>query len=236
MSFTVEDFRDLTKILDERPEWRAELRRLILTEELLDLPRVVQALAEAHQRAEQRLTRIEEQIAALAEAQRRTEEALVEFREQIEHRLDKIEGDTGELKGFMLEVKYRSRPFVYFKDIARRARTIPDPEVADLLETARADGTFTQRQFDDVAASDIIIDARDPETGEPVRLVVEVSWGVGAGDVKRAAERAQLLEKLGTPTIPVVAGKWLTPDVREIALPLGVWRVTDGSARAPTEG
>lgn len=153
MSFTVEDFRDLAKILDERPEWRAELRRLILTEELLDLPCAVQtlieaqgrteerltrteeqiaALAEAQRRAEERLARVEEQIAALAEAQRRTEETLVEFRRQIEHRLDRIEGDTGQLKGFMLEEKYRSRSFVYFKDIANRARTVADPDVADL--------------------------------------------------------------------------------------------------------
>jgi hypothetical protein len=38
MAFTVEEFRDLLRILDERPEWRAELRRLVLTDELLALP------------------------------------------------------------------------------------------------------------------------------------------------------------------------------------------------------
>jgi len=31
MPFTVEEFRDLVRILEEKPEWRAELRRLILT-------------------------------------------------------------------------------------------------------------------------------------------------------------------------------------------------------------
>ena len=45
MLFTVEEFRDLVRILEEKPEWRAELRRLVLTEELLSLPEQVAALA-----------------------------------------------------------------------------------------------------------------------------------------------------------------------------------------------
>jgi hypothetical protein len=47
MSFTVNEFRDLINILEQQPSWRAELRRWVLTEELLALPQVVQDLAEA---------------------------------------------------------------------------------------------------------------------------------------------------------------------------------------------
>ncbi len=39
MSFNVEDFHDLVRLLEERPEWRAELRHLILTEEWAGLPK-----------------------------------------------------------------------------------------------------------------------------------------------------------------------------------------------------
>jgi len=42
MAFTIEDFRDLVRILEQKPEWRAELRRLLLTEELLALPERVE--------------------------------------------------------------------------------------------------------------------------------------------------------------------------------------------------
>jgi hypothetical protein len=38
MAFTVEEFQDLIRLLQERPEWRADLRRLVLTDELLALP------------------------------------------------------------------------------------------------------------------------------------------------------------------------------------------------------
>ena len=38
MAFTVQDFHDLIALVTQHPEWRAELRRLVLTEELLALP------------------------------------------------------------------------------------------------------------------------------------------------------------------------------------------------------
>ncbi|MGH2771653.1 MAG: hypothetical protein ACRDIU_07690, partial [Actinomycetota bacterium] len=62
MSFAADDFRDLVQLLEEHPEWRAELRRLVLTDELLDLPAAIQHLSE--------------RIEALAEAQQRTEQQI----------------------------------------------------------------------------------------------------------------------------------------------------------------
>jgi outer membrane murein-binding lipoprotein Lpp len=46
MPFTVRDFQDLVRALERRAEWRAELRRLLLTDELLTLPEVVRGLAD----------------------------------------------------------------------------------------------------------------------------------------------------------------------------------------------
>jgi len=39
MTFTVSDYADLVRLLNEHPEWRAELRRLLLSDELLTLMR-----------------------------------------------------------------------------------------------------------------------------------------------------------------------------------------------------
>jgi len=83
MAFDVHDYLELLRLLQERPEWRAELRRLLLTDELLALPEIVRELAEAQRRTEERVGRVEEQIAALAEAQRRTEERVGRVEEQI---------------------------------------------------------------------------------------------------------------------------------------------------------
>jgi hypothetical protein len=74
MGFDVKDYLDLVRLLQEHPEWRAELRRLLLTDELLALPELVRELADVQRRTEERLLILTERIDALAEAQRRTEE------------------------------------------------------------------------------------------------------------------------------------------------------------------
>jgi hypothetical protein len=38
MSFTIDDFPDLLRLLEAHPEWRAELRRVLLGDEILALP------------------------------------------------------------------------------------------------------------------------------------------------------------------------------------------------------
>ena len=43
---TVNDIQDLIRILDERPEWREDLRRALLTEDFLSLPRALAQLTE----------------------------------------------------------------------------------------------------------------------------------------------------------------------------------------------
>ena len=57
MAFTVAEIRDLVRLLDEQPEWRAEIRRQLLADEFLTMP---------EQLAAQRLDiqRIEAQLAA----------------------------------------------------------------------------------------------------------------------------------------------------------------------------
>ncbi|MER3473549.1 MAG: hypothetical protein C4335_05845 [Armatimonadota bacterium] len=47
MSFVVEDFHQLVALLEQHPEWRAELRRLVPSEQLLSLPDLVRELTEA---------------------------------------------------------------------------------------------------------------------------------------------------------------------------------------------
>jgi hypothetical protein len=52
----------------------------------------------------------------------------------------------------------------------------------------------------------VVVRGRRREDGTEIYLGVEVSWGVGLHDVQRAAERAALLARLGTPALPVVGG------------------------------
>jgi hypothetical protein len=59
MRFAVQDFQDLLRLLDQHPEWQGELRRRVLTEELIEIPALVRGLAEGQ-------ARTDKQIAAFA--------------------------------------------------------------------------------------------------------------------------------------------------------------------------
>jgi myosin heavy subunit len=94
MTFDVQEYRAFLELLYKHPEWREELRQLVLTEELLKLPELVHELTEAHKRSEarlagveERLTRIEQSIAELVEITKQHEERLA----GVEERLAKVE-------------------------------------------------------------------------------------------------------------------------------------------------
>jgi uncharacterized protein YoxC len=100
MAFTVQDYFDLVRLLAEHPEWRAELRRLVLSDEVLTLPDTIRELAEAQRRTEQQIEilarhmdELTQRVDALAEAQRHTEqrvEELAEAQRRTEQRLEAL--------------------------------------------------------------------------------------------------------------------------------------------------
>ncbi len=116
MSLGIKDFHDLVRILEEHPQWRAELRRLVLSEELLRLPeqlasfraeserrfaRLEEELASFRLESERRFARLEEALAALtervdelAQAQRRTEERLEALTARVDSLTERLEALT----------------------------------------------------------------------------------------------------------------------------------------------
>jgi hypothetical protein len=238
MAFTVQDFHDLVALLTQHPEWQAELRRLVLTEELLALPQIVRDLVEAQQRTEQQVAQLISQVAQLVEAQQRTERQiaqLVEAQRRAERQIVRLQDDVGELKGIVLEQRYRNRAFAYFARLVRRMHTVTDDELVALLEEAVARGVLSEDGMDEIGRADVVVrgQRRESQSPDEVYLVVEVSWGVGTGDVERAVRRAALLGQTGLHTMPVVAGERITDEAAELARAMRVWQVLDGRVTAP---
>jgi uncharacterized protein YoxC len=346
MAFTVQDFEDLLRLLDERPEWQAALRQRVLTGELLEVPRLMRETAESQARTQQVLEafgrrldqreqqidelaqlmkqlalrvdeiarqleqltrrvdvlaqRVEEIAAQLAQLTRRVD-ALTERVDQLTQRVDALaqrveeiaaqlaqltrrvdalaqrveeiaaqlaqltrrvdaltervdqlaqqveqltkqmnemarqfaqyRRDTDQLKGMMLEMRYAQRPYAYFKDFIRRARTLSVDELYDLLEGLN----LTEAEVRDVVACDALIFGRDPEDGKPTYLLLEASWTVDLEDVERASRRAALLSRAGLTVVPVVAGYAARPNILEEAARRNVRCVFDGRNRESDE-
>lgn len=98
MSMTREDYLELSQLLAENPDLRDDVRRIVLTQELLDLPSLVRDLASAQHRTEEELRR-------LVEAQRRSEERL----SKVEERLSGVDERVGRLETALAELAEAQR-------------------------------------------------------------------------------------------------------------------------------
>src|SRR5438067_2421320 len=85
MAFTVQDFPDLIRLLEEHPDWRAELRRVLLGDEILALPAIVARLAAAVEKLAEDVRHLTERMDAVESRLERVEDTQVEHG----HRFDR---------------------------------------------------------------------------------------------------------------------------------------------------
>jgi hypothetical protein len=203
MPFTADEFHDLVRLVESHPEWRAELRRLVLTDELLALPEQVGVLTE-------QMTTLTIQVTSLARS------------------VQTLTDDVGNLKGRSLEADYRTKGPAYFGRLIRRPHVLTSDELVTLLEDARDHGVFSDAEIQEFYDADLVVRGRRAVDSTEVYLVVEVSWGVGSYDVECAARRAALLARIGAAVMPVVAGERLTAEAGRLAQQHQVWQLTAG--------
>ena len=225
----ITDFHDVVRLLEQHPEWRAELRRLVLTEELLALP---DQIAE--------LTR---QVTRLTEAQARTEEWQAhteEWQSRTEARLDSLTGvvkrlndDVGTLKGKGLETHYRLHGSPFFGSLLRRPHVLSSEELSDILDPSMDQGSLSSDEALEIRRADLVVRGTRRKDRTLVYLVVEVSWTIDLEDVERAARRSVHLAKTGLSVLPVVAGETVRPEAADQAQKLKVWQMTNAALVEP---
>lgn len=137
MSFTVDDFQDLMKLLTDHPEWRAQLRPVVLGEEILAVPsrmdRVEAALDRMTERVEDltvRLDHLTETVAQLTEDVRKLSAGMTE-------RFNRVDGELGNIRGQILEFAFEKNLGNWLRDWVRKPRkvftddlTTPSPRAA----------------------------------------------------------------------------------------------------------
>lgn len=253
MAFTVQDFEDMLRILEEKPEWQQRMRQAILTRELLELParfeqlvEVVQELIEAQRRTEARVEdlvkaqqRTEARLEELAAAQQRSDQRIDELTGIVQElvqvsrdslrRLERLEnwqmGETGRCEGerYEREIVARAPALFYGGDGGGKGEPHVRKQVGNWLAPLFRAGIDVEPQNDPLLA-DLIW-----WKGDRV-MVVEVGLKLGANDVRRAKARAETLRQVGVNATPVVIGEeWGTPDTEAIAQQEGVeWYVRGG--------
>ena len=224
MAFTVEDYHDLVGLLADHPEWKEELRHLLLSDELLALPEIVRELAAAQKRTEVRLDALTETVSELTDAVSELRGAVSELTgtvgglqdktDGLQDRTGKLEDTVGRLKGYTMELIYRSRAGSYF---GRRLSHIKIVELHTLVDALGS--ALTPKEFDELLLLDLLVTGkvRDAPGSPDVWLAMEVSSVVDRNDVERAVRRADLLRRTGYRVVPVAAGEGVTQGGEQVA-------------------
>jgi len=224
MTQEIRTAQDIIELLRREPSFREEVRRYVLSEELLALPVRFASLEERMERMESRMARLEEALVRLADAQARTEAELARLSRQVAS----LTGAVGDLRGWRLEERVRQRPLSYLW------RLLSEPKVLSEEEVARLASALEPALLDQLLDADII--ARGQQDGRTVYLVAEVSTTVRVYDVERAHRAAQVLySAVKEPVLAVAIGDAARPSALERAARLGVYHILGRRLVAPGE-
>lgn len=238
----VEDLHDLIRLLEQYPEWRAELRRVLLGDELLQLPDLVREILEILRQHSEILAEHSRQIALLTEAQQRTERRLEELAE-AQQRTEQAIAELIETQRYMAQELHRLVEWQrgeagrrdgerYEQNTIRRAVAIFAGGQGGAADQPHVQAALCQ-WLAAVYHNEVIDPARDPSLADIIWwkgdevVVVEVSQKVDAQDVRRARQRAETLREAGVKATPVVIGEdWAATDTQALAQEEGVeWMI-----------
>ena len=240
----IQDFHDVIRLLEEHPDWQVELRRVLFTKDLLALPEKMvrltdslRGLVAAHTRTEQQLATLTDRVDSLTLAQTNTEQHVSTLAQQMSAMTkltQDLGSDVGTLKGMGLETRLRLSGSPFFGVMLRKPRVLSRSETTDLLDEAEIRGVLTEDEIREVQLADLIVHGTRRADNTPVYLVAEISWTVDSDHVRRAANRACLLAKTGTLSLPVVVGERVGGRAAELAQTLKVWQMTDADVVPPS--
>ncbi len=216
--------RLIFQAMSEDPELLAEVRRAILTDELLGLPAQFAEMQTDLAETRQTQNAILEELAET----RRVQAAMLETQNRILADLNMMSGRLGNLEGGDLVRKmFRilsgrlypmyglRRPRILMHPITESQHTeVFRDEIAD----ANENGVITDTQYNRLMDTDMILRARKRKNGKTVYCAIEASSVIDNSDVSRAMESSQALHTVyGDRTIPVVMGYSITDDAMKMA-------------------
>ena len=217
----INDIRDLLQILREQPDWADQVRAVLLSQELLELPGKVAILAATVEAINRRLDRLEQDVAEL-----KTDVA------ELKTDVAELKTDVAELKTDVKDLKAGQRTII--DDVGFiKGRYAGDLAVMDAPDIAEAMGyeyrrTLTREQIREISRqgqgsiasnrllsfrhADLVIEA--VQDSEITYIAVEASFTADERDTRRAMDNAALLTRFtGFPARPAIASVRNTDEV-----------------------
>ncbi len=188
---TINTTEDLLRVVRENEEFRAAMRRELLSDEVLELPKRLALYAEA---TNLRLDRIESDLSVL-------KADVAELKRMSQSHTN----DIGELKGLTLESKLYNRGPSYLAtglnvyDIAIIRVAERDESSAEFntqLRDALESGVITMEEYHRVLRTDMIVSGRRPGVPGTLYAAIEASYAVHRADIRKVKQTKAILDKV----------------------------------------
>lgn len=204
--YEIKTFQDLIRLLKERPDYLEELRRLILTEELINLPkRFEEFLKNDFEPLKRDVEVLKQDVAILKQDVAILKQEVAILKQEVA----KLKNDVNSLKGSDFERRVRERAPAYFGKLIRKCKLISFEELAFLLEDKVDEGIITEEEKDEVLLVDVVVSGYLKDNREKkVMIAGEVSLSLDENDIERAKKRAEIISRAyGISCIAVVIGE-----------------------------
>ena len=197
----ISTMEDIIRILREQPEIREAVRREILTEELLNLPRQVAEMAAILRDVVATLERHTEAISEL----RRDVAGLKTDMAEVKADVAELKTDVAELKGSdTFRAAERQYELIAIEMGMEPSRLLSPGDIARLaIQDAASE--FSPSDLESFKHCDLMIAAESPTEGK-CYIAVQVSRTVDHGDISRAITHSQMVTRFtDRPAYPAVA-------------------------------
>jgi len=245
----IDTFQDLIRILKSHPEWLEELRQLILTTELLELPKKFeQFLVNEFRPLKKKVDTLEQDVAVLKQDVAVLKQDVAVLKQDVavlkqdvavlkqdvavlkqdvavlKQDVKILKNDVGILKGDMFEMKLKDKAPSRFGSIIRRCKVLNSEKYVEILDDALDENKINLAEREDALDVDLVatgVLTKDPT--KKVLLIAEASVKADKKDVERAYKRAQIFKKASDiETLAVVVCKEKTQGAIKKAQELGV--------------
>ena len=223
-SYALVSSRVITTTVERLDRVQSDLAELKAAQVRLEAS--VQEIREIQARMENDIAELKTDVAELKTdvAELKTEQATTN------RRLNRIEGQLGNLNGWRLESDVHKnitsivhRYLMLQGTYVLKSEILPQTnELDNILRQARVDGRITREQVQEVLDADIIVTAEDDDDRKYV-IVAEVAHTLDDSDITRAAQRSRIMaDAMEIASVAVAIAPRIAPQQRELAAAEGV--------------
>ena len=217
---TINDIQDLVQIIEDRPEWRRELQRVLLTPDLRDTASLITETTKLVNKNAESIEKIETTIAETAKLVAKNAESIAANAESI----DKLDtstkrltdmagihsGHIGDMRGLFISQKVVREAVLIADGMGLTfVGTLEPQDILNIWNAGKAKGLTDGISIDDERSfkiADLTIEAK-ADDGAQCFIAVEISFTVDERDTDRAIRNAKYITNfIETPTYAAVAG------------------------------